>query len=147
MGLRFRSLTGILMIVAAATVPVAATAQSASSSTSSGYATPAEVFNRVYFTNDPDFFHNDSAGRQLNFMFGIGSLLRNSFPENEITRDAELIDSLYKDTLKQQVSSGPIIRTRDLPNPYETSVLQNPSLKGNSPVAEREVVFETQPPQ
>ena len=147
MSLRFSWLTGILIIVAAATVPVAATAQSASSSNSSGYATPAEAFNRAFFRNDPDFFNNRSVGRQLNFMFGIGSLLRNSFPENEIIRDAELVDSLYKDTLKQQVSSGPIIRTRDLPNPYETSVLQNPSLKGNSPVVEREVVFETQPPQ
>ena len=143
MSLRFSCLSGILIIVTAATVPVTVKAQSASS----GYVTPAEAFNRAFFANDPDFFRTRSVGNQLSLIFGIGSLRRNSFPETKIIQDAKLIDSLYKYTLNKQVSSGPIIRTPDLPNPYETSVLQNPSLKGNSPVAGREVVFPTQPPQ
>lgn len=148
MGLMFKSLTGVLVLVAAATVfPSAATAQLASSTQASGYETTAERFNRAFFKNDLDFYHNRSVGRQLDLILGQGSLIRNSFPENEIRRDAELVNKLYRDTLQQQVSSDPIIRTPDLPNPYETSLLQSSSTKVNSPMVGREVVFETLPRQ
>lgn len=148
MGLSFRSLNGILILVAAAAVfPSAARSQTTSPSAPTdqialirllkGNESVADTFNRAYFKNDPNFFRNRSVKNQLDLIFGPGSLIRNSFPENKINRDAELIDILYQDTLRQQVSSDPIIRTRDLPNPYETSILQSPGLKGNSPVEGR----------
>lgn len=146
MDLMFKSLTGVLVLVAAATgFPSTATAELASSTQLSGYETTAERFNRAFFKNDRDFYRNRSVGRQLDLILGPGSLIRNSFPENEIRRDAELVNILYRDTLQQQVSNDPIIRTPDLPNPYETSVLQSPSIKVNSPAVGREVVFETLP--
>lgn len=146
MDLMFKSLTGVLVLVAAATgFPSTATAELASSTQLSGYETTGERFNRAFFKNDRDFYRNRSVGRQLDLILGPGSLIRNSFPENEIRRDAELVNILYRDTLQQQVSNDPIIRTPDLPNPYETSVLQSPSIKVNSPAVGREVVFETLP--
>lgn len=146
MGLMFKSLTGVLVLLAAATgFSSAATAEPALSTQLGGYETTAERFNRAFFKNDLDFYRNRSIGRQLDLILGPGSLIRNSFPENEIRRDAELVNILYRDTLQQQVSRDPIIRTPDLPNPYETSVLQSPSIKVNSPAVGREFVFEALP--
>lgn len=148
MGLSFRSLTGVLVLVAAASgFPFAAIAQPTSSTQPSSNETIAETFNRAFFANDPEFFRNRSFGRQLDLILGPGSLIRNSFPENEIIRDAERVDNLYEATLEQQVSSDPIIRTRDLPNPYETSILRSRSLSPNSRVQGRELIFDALPPQ
>lgn len=126
MGLSLRSLNGIVFFVAAAAIfPLAATAQPASSTTSSSYGSPADTFNRAYFKNDPSYFRNQSYVRQLDAIFGF----RDSFPETEIQRDAELVDFLYQDVLRQQYSVAPVIRTRDLPNPYNTSILGSPATK------------------
>lgn len=146
MGLRFSSLSSVLVLVAAAIgFPSAAIAQSTLSTQSSGNETLSETFNRAFFKNDPEFFRNRSPKRQIDLILGPGSLIRNSFPENEILRDAKLVDILYQDALEQQVSSDPIIRTPDLPNPYETSILQSPRFNVNSRL--RELLLRTQPPQ
>jgi hypothetical protein len=129
MNLRFRSLTGVLVLVASAAVfPLAVTAQPRSSTQASGYETLPQVFNQAYFTNDPNFFKDQSVVRELDLIFGF----RDSFLENEIRRDAELVDFVYKSSLNQQVSSGSIIRTPDLANPYNTSLLQSPALNPQS---------------
>ena len=129
MNLKFRSLTGVLVLVAsAAGVPSAATAEPTASTQASDYGTPAQVFNRAYFKNDPNFFRNQSGGRQLDAIFGF----RNSFPDDEIRRDAELIDFVYQSALKQQVSRYEIIRTADLASPYNTSLIQSPALNPKS---------------
>lgn len=148
MVVRFRSLTGVLVFVAVATgFPFAAIAEPTSSSQPSGKETISETFNRAFFKNDPDFFRNRSFGRQLDFILGTPSLRGNSFPENEISRDAEVVDIVYQDGLEQQVSSGPIIRTRDLPNPYETSILRSPRFNVNNRVQGNEFIFEALPPR
>ncbi|MBW4441934.1 MAG: hypothetical protein KME10_11990 [Plectolyngbya sp. WJT66-NPBG17] len=49
------------------------------------------------------------------------------FPENQISRDGERIHRLYVDLLNQQVSSDPLIRTADLPNPFNLSVQTLPN--------------------
>lgn len=141
MGLMFRSLTGVLILVATATgFTSAATAEPTLNTQSSGYEPTAELFDRAFFKNDPNFFRNRSFGRQLNLILGIGS-----YPEKEILRDAESINNLYRSAIERQVSRDPIIRTPDLPNPYETSVLQSTSIDVNSPPVGREFVFETLP--
>jgi hypothetical protein len=158
MCLKFKNLIGVLALATTATsFHSAAMAQSSLvTRLRGGNETISETFNRAFFKNDPEFFRNRSAKRQLDFLFGPGSLLRNSFPENEIRRDAELVDILYRDILNQQVSSDPIIRTPDLPNPYETSILTSPRINVNNQVEERESIepteitepmLETQPPQ
>ena len=147
MGLSFRSLTGLLVLVAAAIgFPNASIAQPALSNQPSSNETIAERFNRAYFANDPEFFRNRSLRRQIDWIFGPGSLFRNSFPENEINRDSELVDMLYHNVLEQQVSSDPIFRTRDLPNPYETTILLSPRVNVNNQ-EDNELIFEQQLPE
>jgi hypothetical protein len=86
--------------------------------------TLADRFEQTFFTSDPNFFRNRDWGRQFDWIFGT-----NGFPENEIHRDAERINKLYRTALEQQGSSDPVVRTRDLPNPYRTSVLESNILK------------------
>ncbi len=150
MGLRFRSLTGVLVFVAAATgFPFAAIAQPTSRTAPNGlatieetlYPTVEEVFNRAFFENDPEFFRNRSLGRQLNLIFGP------DFPENEIIQDTRLVHILYQDVLEQQASSDPIIRTPDLPNPYESTILVSPRVNVNNQTQGNELIFEQLPPR
>jgi hypothetical protein len=79
-----------------------------------------EAFDRAFFKNDRETFINQTIPRQLDFLFG----LRNSFTDNEIRRDAKEVHELYREAYEDQVSSDPILRTQDLPNPYNTSVNQ-----------------------
>ena len=143
MALRFRNLSCVLVLVAAASgFPFAAMAQSTSSTQPSSTEAISETFNRAFFESDPEFFRNRSFGRQLDLILGL-----DSFTEDEITRDAERVNNLYEDALERQVSSDPIIRTRDLPNPYETSILSSPRVNGNNRVQGRELIFEMLQPQ
>ena len=81
-----------------------------------------QEFERVFFGNDREFFNNRSIPRQIDFLFGV----RNSFVENEINRDSGNIHELYVEALEQQVSSDPVIRTPDLPSPFNRSLLLIP---------------------
>ena len=85
----------------------------------------------------------DSPKRQLDSFLGSGSGFSNSFPENEIARDAELVNTLYRDVLTQQSSNDPYLRTPDLPNPYDSSLLMSPRLNGNKLKVGTEFRFET----
>lgn len=153
MSSKFKPLIGVLVLFTAAiSYHSAAMAQSSLiTRLSRGNETISETFNRAFFKNDPEFFQNRSIKRQIDFLLGPGSLSRNSFPENEIRLDGRLIDILYQDTLNQQVDSSPLIRTQDLPNPYETSILTSPRINLNqvqsSESIESTPVLETQPPQ
>lgn len=100
-----------------------------------------EAFERTFFDNDKDAFENRSIRRQFNTLFG-------PFPENEIVEDGENIHELYVDALEQQVNSDAILRTPDLPNPYNTSLLQLPGLVNiNRPLLRGEYIYEQQPPR
>lgn len=119
MRLRFKSLTGVLVLVVVATsFTSAAIAEPASSTQPSSNETISEAFNRAFFKNEPNFYRTRSFGNQIDLIFGL-----RSFPDQKYVRDAEAIERLYQDTLDQQTSSDPILRTPDLPNPYETSIL------------------------
>lgn len=89
------------------------------------YEMPNDAIERAYFRHDPNFYENRSMKRQLDSFLGAGSF-SNSFPENEIARDGELVNGVYRDMLIQQASNDPYIRTPDLPNPYGTSLLMSP---------------------
>lgn len=148
MRLGFRRLTGVLIIVAAAIgFSSAATAQITSSGGSNGLGEVNGLFNDAYFENDVEFFNNHRIGRQIDLIFGVGSLDGNSYLESEINRDGELLDLLYQDILYQQVSADPILRTPDLPNPYNSSLLVSPRYNVNNQMAGAEFMFETLPPR
>lgn len=84
--------------------------------------TVSEVFNRAFFNESGDFYHNRSIPRQAAYIIGPGLPGGAGFPELELERDAKLINTLYRDLLEQQVASDPVIRTPDLPNPFDTSI-------------------------
>ena len=136
----FSRLSSVLVMVVAATgFHSSAIAQPASSTQPKPDETLAETFERTFFTNDLTFFRNRSLGRQFNWIFGF-----NGYTENEINRDAARVDDLYRSSLKRQTSSDPVIRTRDLPNPYETSILASPDINVNQRTRDNELIFEKQ---
>lgn len=140
MPLNLKALSGLLMLAATISFPNIAVAQ-----TESGYQTPNEVFEEAFYENYPNFYKNDGLFREIDWLFGSGSLFKNSFPENEIQRDAELLNIVYQDVLKQQTTSDPYIRTPDLPSPYNTSLLASPSLKTTQLQQGTEFRFDTLP--
>lgn len=80
-----------------------------------------EKFWRAYTTNSGDFFRSVSIPNQFNIILGF-----DQFPENQIEKDASILGILTKDYLQHITISEPL-RTRNLPNPYQESILTNPS--------------------
>ena len=84
------------------------------------------LFNRAVNNNTGRFYDYTSILGQFNSIFGWRTFLQGSYFDNLITRDAKLTETLYYDVMQQQ-QSGPLIRTQDLPNPFDTSLQENPS--------------------
>jgi hypothetical protein len=143
MGIKSKTLSGLLVLLATGLAfPSIASAQTQVPN----YETANDVFERAFFRNDRNFYENsNSVKRQLDWILGSGSGFRNSFPENEIARDGELINVLYRDVFTQQVGNDPYIRTPDLPNPYDTSLLMSPRMNSNSLKVGTEFRFENTP--
>ncbi|MBD2343963.1 hypothetical protein [Anabaena subtropica] len=140
MGIKFPPLSGLLVLLATAIAfPTVATAESVAPN----YESTNDVFERAYFRHDRNFYENTTPKRQLDSLLGSGSGFRNSFPENEIARDAELVNTLYRDVLTQQSMNDPYLRTPDLPNPYGTSLLMSPRMNANKLRTGTEFRFET----
>ncbi len=143
MGIKFQALGGLLVLLAASiSIPAFA-----DDKRTTNYETANEVFDRAFFKNDRNFYGNNTVRRQIDWLVGPGSLFRNSFPESEIARDAELVNLVYRDVLNQQVGNDPYIRTPDLPNPYNTSLMMSPRLNSNKLKTGTEFRFETVPPR
>lgn len=143
MGIKFKALGGLLVLLAASiSIPAFADDKG-----TTNYETANEVFDRAFFKNDRNFYGNNTFKRQIDWLVGPGSLFRNSFPESEIARDAELVNVVYRDVLNQQVGNDPYIRTPDLPNPYNTSLMMSPRLNSNKLKTGTEFRFDTVPPR
>jgi hypothetical protein len=143
MGCKFKTLGGLLVLIAAAFAPSVALADENVPS----YETASDAMERAFFKNDPNFYRNNSFKRNLDLILGTGSLFRNSFPENEIARDAELLNTVYRDVMMQQATNDPYIRTPDLPNPYNSSLMMSPRLNQGKLRTGTEFRFETIPPR
>jgi hypothetical protein len=143
MGLKFRRSSSFLVIFATIFFPGIAVADESIPI----YETPNELIERAFFKNDRTFYRNQTFLRDINWIFGTGSFFQNSFPENEITRDAELVNIVYRDLLSQQATNDPYLRSPDLPNPYNTSLLMSPNLNANQLKVGTEFRFETVPPR
>ncbi|MBN3951662.1 MAG: hypothetical protein HWQ38_36460 [Nostoc sp. NMS7] len=143
MRIKLKTLGGSLVLLAAGIAfPSVASAQIQTPN----YETTNDVFERAFFSHDRNFYENGSLKRQLDSFLGIGSSFGGSFPENEIAHDAELLNTLYRDVLTQQVSNDPYIRTPDLPNPYDTSLMMSPRVNSNKLKVGTEFRFETLSP-
>lgn len=147
MGLRLRNLVGVLVLAVAST-SILAQGAIAQPDTSSLQPIPLETipdaFNRAFFNDSGDIFRNNTVQRQFEYIFGPGSFRHSAFPDNEFVQDAQVIYTLYRDALEQQVSSDPIIRTPDLPNPFDTSLRMLPNPYGRR-VKGSEFVYEKVP--
>ena len=141
MPLNWKALSGLIMLAATIGSPTIAVAQTETSS----YQSPDRVFEKAFYENYPDFYNNDGLFREIDWILGSGSLFKNSFPENEIERDAKLVNILYQDVLKQQTTNDPYIRTPDLPSPYNTSLLGSPRLRASQLQVGTEFRFDSLP--
>ncbi|MFB2881842.1 hypothetical protein [Floridanema aerugineum] len=84
-----------------------------------------EAMDRAYYSNEKPVYQDQLLPRQLYYIFGPSfNILEGNYPEIEITKDARAVHNLYVEALRLQGSSGPVIRTRNLPNPYNSSLLQ-----------------------
>jgi hypothetical protein len=136
MGVRLKSLIGVGVIAASTLFAVAAQAQGRPAAFRPREAVP-DAMDRAFDSAVSDF-----RGPKLTVQTMIGT---GSFPENAVARDGEHIHRLYRDLLNQQVSNDPIIRTADLPNPYNTSILTLPTANVSNRVVGGELVFEGMP--
>ncbi|MGD1874933.1 MAG: hypothetical protein ACFB02_17990 [Mastigocoleus sp.] len=112
-----------------------------------GYDSTNEAINEAFFKNSPNFYNDSGLRRDIDFLLGPGSLFKNSFPENEIARDAELVNIVYQDILNQQIGNDSYIRTPDLPNPYTSSLMNSPRFKSTQLQSGTEFRFENLPPR
>jgi len=134
MNIRFNTLNCLLGLIAASSLlPAVALA---------GTASPNDLMEQAFFSHDPNFYHDNS---QVNEFLGLGAIFPGNFSDNAIARDGELVNTLYRDMLAQQSIQDPYIRTRDLPNPYSSSVLDS-STYTSQPKLTTEYQFETAQP-
>lgn len=147
MGVLFKNIAGVLGVsVSTLAVASAILTQAAPSSAQQRQPTPLqEAFNQAFYQNAKPFFQNRSIYNQINWILGQGSIIRSGFPDKQIERDARGVHNLYEDALNQQVASDPVIRTPDLPNPYDSSVMMMPPANFNSRPLGGELNFETVP--
>lgn len=83
------------------------------------------VFNRAFYNDTGRFYDITNISGQANKIFGWRTF-PGSFFDNQIANDSATFEAVYQDALNQQ-TTGQNIRTRDLANPFNTSLLENPS--------------------
>ncbi|BAQ62097.1 hypothetical protein GM3708_2503 [Geminocystis sp. NIES-3708] len=86
-----------------------------------------QLVNQAFSEHSGNFFEQASIGGQLNTIFGWRNFPQGSFPENNITRDGLLLNAILSDYFKQLQEKEPTIRTRDIPNPFNSSVGEDPN--------------------
>ncbi len=129
MGIKFPALSGLLLLLATSSAfPGVAQAETKTAAPE----TTSNTFERAYFRHDPNFYKNGSLKRQVNYFTGSSKKFGAAFTDNEIAQDAELVNTLYHDALAQQSTNDPYLRTPDLPNPYDSSLLMTPRYNGNN---------------
>lgn len=74
----------------------------------------ADAMSRTMFERSGDLYRNVGIDRQFTLLFGV------SLADHEDFGDARAVEKLYRDGMRQQV--GQVVRTQDLPNPYDTSI-------------------------
>lgn len=133
MGVSFKHWSGVLTLAALmASGNVAVFAQeSASQDEPLNRPTVSETLDQA--NGFDSYWEDESIGGDANFLFSAES------PERVILNSSDRIEAVYKDLLKQQDEDSPILRTRDLANPYETSLLELQSLSGLGNSEERSI--------
>lgn len=119
MVVRSKSAIAALLIAASSMmVAEAATAQTATEEAP----TVLQAVQDAYYTRGGDYFENRRFPRSVTWFLG-------PFPENDIARDGERLNEVYTDAMYQQTSLDPDVRTVDLENPFNTSLLTMPPVE------------------
>jgi hypothetical protein len=77
-----------------------------------------DAITRAMFQQSGDTYRNTGIDRQATLLFGL------SYPDLEGVGDARSVNNIYQDLIRQR--GGEPVRTADLPNPFNTSILTNP---------------------
>jgi len=122
MAMNWKSLSSTILFSLIATLIFVQIAQAERPEDSTGTYQPfAEKFNRAAQRSSGNFFYKSDLLYQMGRFFGIYR-----YPEQAIERDSRRINQLYINEQRRQFSSTPVIRTPDLINPYNQSVLTAP---------------------
>ncbi|MCT0255198.1 iron uptake porin [Synechocystis sp. PCC 6714] len=81
------------------------------------------VFTRASYNSTGRFYDLTSISGQANKIFGWRSW-PGSYFDNMIAEDAAVVEAVYHDALEQQ-TRGTVIHTRDLPEPFNQSLLED----------------------
>ena len=81
-----------------------------------------EKFKDAYFSHAKDAFYQSTAISQIDTIFGF-----TGFSDQHISGDAKAVDNVYQEAITEQSATGAKMVTRDLANPYDTSIKENPS--------------------
>lgn len=138
MNMNLPRLSGLIVLLATTTFPVVAIAQTQPEN----HETINDVFTRAFSRYDKNFYDNGSLKRKVDSWFGPGGKFGTTFTDNEIAKDAELMNIIYNDILVQQSQNDPYLRTPDLPNPYNSSLLMSPQYNANQLKVGTEYRFE-----
>ena len=82
----------------------------------------AQEFEDAYFTKGKNAFKQSSIIGQINTIAGF-----TGFPEQHISSDSKAVDHVYQAGMERQSATGMKMITRDINNPYDTSLRENPS--------------------
>ncbi len=76
-----------------------------------------DAITQALFNQSGDVYRNAGIDRQATLFFGL------SYPDKEDLNDTRVVDKIYQDAIRQRASEP--IRTADLPNPFNSSLLTN----------------------
>lgn len=82
------------------------------------------VFTRASYNATGRFYEIMNISGQANQIFGWRTF-PGSFFDNQITSDALTVETVHHDAMRQQMGGPPMV-TRDLLNPFDTSLRENP---------------------
>ncbi|MGB3237593.1 MAG: hypothetical protein WBB29_04800 [Geitlerinemataceae cyanobacterium] len=84
------------------------------------------AFDSAFYDNRSNFYYRTSRPGLVESLFGL------QYPEQGIIDDSASINRVYRDAMNQQMTSDPFIRTRDIKNVYESSILTLPFAGGET---------------
>jgi hypothetical protein len=77
-----------------------------------------DAITQALFNKSGDIYRNAGIDRQAVLLFGL------SFPDHEALSDTQSLNKIYQDAIRQRGSIP--VRTTDLPNPFNSSLLTSP---------------------
>jgi hypothetical protein len=127
MSIKFTKLSKILVIATIASLFSVKAMAETKNSQSMETISLDRAFQDAYFKGGKNAFQQSNIFGQINTILGL-----TGFPEQHISKDSQAVYQVYQDGTKQQAATGKRIMTRDLVNPYNTSLMENPSYMGTN---------------